>query len=88
MDEADKFLRKHTPVGEISLDNGLLLIAYENGSQPTKYKIAELLEFANSLPAPRPPQDVALHVMEYELVNHESGLEACGLCELRARRIR
>ena len=65
-DEANAFLAKHKPRGEIAFNHDLIFIGYDNGVYSPVDEIAELRELLHSVNSAKFQQEVAIHVMEYE----------------------
>jgi hypothetical protein len=68
-DNANAFLRTHKPFGEIARMGDLLFIAYEDGTYPPEYEIAELQELIAGQRAARLQLDIALHVLKAQLAD-------------------
>jgi hypothetical protein len=66
---ANDFLKTHKPVGDISYNASQLFIAFDDGVTSVEHEIAELQEMLKSQANTRFQQEVALHVMQYQIAD-------------------
>lgn len=69
---ANDFIRLHKPVGDISYNDAQLFIAWEDGTHPVEHQIAEYREMLKSQAASRVQQEIALHVMKWQLAGTDT----------------
>lgn len=68
-DKVNEFLKTHKPIGNIEFNKDMLFIGYETGDFPVEYEIAALQEMLAGNRTARVQQEIALHVMQYELAD-------------------
>jgi hypothetical protein len=66
---ANEFLKTHKPLGDISYNDAQLFIAYDDGASSPEHQIADLQELIKSAQASRLQQEIALHVMQYQIAD-------------------
>jgi hypothetical protein len=67
-DKANEFLAHHRPAGEISFNNSILFIGYDNGATSAALEVADLEDLLRSNRAAKLQREITLAVAQAEIV--------------------